>query len=254
MTGQVTQPYPRASRLGVLVARVSVYAVRSTLGNMVSRLRRVSFICLLAIACSAASARAEWTAAVYLGASHTVPATLTVDLTSPQVHEIHDDVHFESHSFESPQYFGYRGGWFPSADARVGIEGELTHLKVYAAEGALGPMVQRFSISHGLNLVLANVVWRTPLGKGVRLTARGGAGFAMPHGESQILGVYQEQYEISSVALQGAVGIEKRFRQHISAFGELKLTTASPKVHVSGGTIDGRYFSQHAAFGLGVWF
>lgn len=221
---------------------------------MASWVRRLGLLCLLAISCSAVPARAEWTAAAYLGASHTAPATLTVDLTSPQVHEVHDDVHFESRSFDSPQYFGYRGGWFPSADARIGIEGELTHLKVYAAEGALGPMVQRFSISHGLNLVLANVVWRTPLGKGVQLTARAGAGFAMPHGESQILGVYQEQYEISSAAFQGAVGIEKRFRQHISAFGELKLTTASPKVHVSGGTIDGRYFSQHAAFGLGVWF
>ena len=125
---------------------------------------------------------------------------------------------------------------------------------MYAAEGSLGPLVQRFSISHGLNLVVANVVWRTPLGKGVRLTARGGAGFAMPHGESQILGVYQEQYEISSAAFQGALGVEKRFPQHVSAFGELKLTTASPKVHVSGGTIQGRYFSQHFAAGLGVWW
>lgn len=215
-------------------------------------------MCLLAISGFALPARAEWTAAAYLGASHTVPATLTVDLTSPQVHETHDDVHFESRSFQSPQYFGYRGGWFPSADARVGIEGELTHLKVYAAEGALGPMVQRFSMSHGLNLVLVNVVWRTPLGRGVRLTARGGAGFAMPHVESQIFdgtgAVYQEQYEISSAAFQGALGAEKRFRQHISAFGELKLTTASPKVHVPGGTIEGRYFSQHFAAGLGVWF
>lgn len=221
---------------------------------MASGVWRASLISLAAVLCLALPARAEWTAAAYLGASHSVPATLTVDLTSPQVHETHDDVHFESRSFQSPQYFGYRGGWFPSADASIGIEGELTHLKVYAAEGALGPMVERFSISHGLNLVLANIVWRRPLGKGVRLTARGGAGFAMPHGESQILGVYQEQYEISSAAFQGAIGAEKRFRQHISAFGELKLTTASPKVHVSGGTIEGRYFSQHFAAGLGVWF
>lgn len=221
---------------------------------MTSRLRRGALLCLVAALGFPAAARAEWTAAAYLGASHTVPATLTIDLTSPQVHETHSDVRFTSRSFESPQYFGYRGGWFPSADARVGIEGEVTHLKVYAAEGALGPLVQRFSISHGLNLVLANVVWRRPLGKGVRLTARGGAGLAIPHGESLILGVYQEQYEISSAAFQGALGAEKRFRQHITAFGEFKLTTASPKVHVSGGTIEGRYVSQHFAAGLGVWW
>ena len=112
--------------------------------------------------------------------------------------------------------------------------------------------VERFSISHGLNLLVGNVVWRQPIARRVRIAIRGGAGIAIPHGESRVNGVGQEQYEISSVALSGAVGPEFTLARHVRAFAEYKLSSAAPHVSVAGGTISGRYTSQHVAAGMGV--
>ncbi len=201
-----------------------------------------------------ANARAEWIAAAYLGSSWTSPATLTLEQPSRGVRSSWSDVHFESRSFESPQYFGYRVAWFGFGRARLGVEGEVTHLKVYAAQGALAPEVQRFSISHGLNLVLANIVWRQnpTSSRRIGLTVRGGAGVAVPHGESQVFGVVQQQYQISSLALQGSAGPVVRLTRHLNAMLEYKLTTANPTVDVADGTMKGRYTSQHLAAGLEV--
>ena len=202
----------------------------------------------------ARDARAEWVFAAYLGGSWTAPATLTVDLPSHGSRATWPDVPFDSRSLESPPYYGYRIGWFPSRTTRFGAEGELIHLKVYARPGALGPAVQRFSISHGLNLVLANVIWRQPIGAARRigLSVRGGAGFAVPRAESDVFGMPQEQYEVSSLALQAAVGPQVRIATHLGVLAEYKLTTANPSVSVSGGTIKGRFTSQHLAAGLEV--
>src|SRR5262249_32704992 len=149
----------------------------------------------------------------------------------------------------SPPYYGYRVG---RARGRLGFEAELTHLKVYARQGSLGPYVERFSISHGLNLLVGSVVWRQPLATTVRLALRGGAGVAIPHGESQVRGVDQEQYEISGLACQAAAGPEFLLGPHARVFVEYKISTAAPRVSVDSGTISGRYTSQHVAAGMGV--
>jgi hypothetical protein len=204
-----------------------------------------------AVLAFASSARAEWSLQGYLGASHTSPATLTLDRPASGAPVTLPGVPLESRSFETPPYYGYRLGWTAS-DGRFGVEAELTHLKVFARAGSMGPLVERFSISHGLNLLLANVVWRQRITPRVRIVIRGGAGVAIPHGESRIGGVDQEQYEISSTALQGAAGPELVVARHVRAFVEYKLTTAAPAVSVAGGTISGRYTSQHLAAGMGV--
>ncbi len=201
---------------------------------------------------SATPAQADWVAAAFLGTAWTSPARLTVDLGS-RSQDTFDDVTFDSRSFDLPLYYGYRVAWFPR-DSGWGAEGELIHLKVYARPGTLGPTVRRFSISHGLNMLLANAVVRRPLDQGRRIyaTARLGAGVTVPHGESDIDGVTQEQYEWGSLVLQGAIGTEFRIARHARLLAEYKLTTAAPTVSVAGGTIQGRYLSQHLAAGLGV--
>ena len=79
-------------------------------------------------------------------------------------------------------YYGYRVLWTRLRQGRIGFEAELIHLKVYADTAApvsvrgrildapvdrtmrLGDVVERFSISHGLNLLFGNLVLRRPLG------------------------------------------------------------------------------------------
>jgi hypothetical protein len=203
----------------------------------------------LALAVLPAPARAEWYVQAYLGASHTFSATLTTDLGDARSRGTYTDVPLDGRSFESPPYYGYRAG---RSRGRLGFEAELTHLKVYAREGALGPYVERFSISHGLNLLVGNIVWRQRLAARVRLAVRGGAGVAIPHGESRVRGEDQAQYEISGLALQGAVGPEFLIGRHARAFVEYKFSSAASSVSVPGGTISGRYTSQHLAAGMGV--
>ena len=198
----------------------------------------------------ATPARAEWTIAAYLGASFTHPSALTwrQGAASTAI----PDVHFDGKPLASPPYYGYRAGWRPNA--RFGFEAELIHLKVYAHAADLPSSIERFSISHGLNLLLGNVTWRGSDWRRLHVEARAGAGVAIPHGESEIENVTQEQYVVSSLALQGAAAVSARLTRHLSGFGEYKLTSASPSVSVSGGQISGRFTSQHVAFGVSWTF
>jgi lipid A oxidase len=197
----------------------------------------------------AVPACAEWSAAGLLGASKTASAALTLHR-----HDLPDavwrDVNLSGRPFESPPYYGYRAGWRRHRRSPVGVEAELIHLKVYARDGAMAPPVEHFSISHGLNLLLGNVVFRVPLGKRLSLDTRAGAGVAIPHAESRVGGVTQQQYEVSSAAWQAAAGLRRSLREHAAVFTEYKLTTTSPEVHVADGTIAGRYTTQHAAAGV----
>jgi hypothetical protein len=218
-----------------------------------ARLRRVMVFFPIACLMSCLPARADWTLAAYLGTAWTRPATLTVDRGSPGTRTELTGVEFDSRSFESPPYYGYRVGWF-NGRSGLGAEGELIHLKVYARPETLGADVRRFSISHGLNLLLANAVLRRPLPSSHRASAtlRLGAGVTVPHAESDIAGVTEEHYEWGSLALQAAIGTELRVARRARVLAEYKLTTAAPAVGVAGGTIQGRYLSQHLAAGLGV--
>jgi hypothetical protein len=206
---------------------------------------------LVVVFALAAPAEAAWTAMAFLGASATVPARLRVAGASPAPHLETGPVHFKSRSFTPPPYYGYRIGW-TAARRGFGVEAELIHLKVYARAADLPAPLERFSISHGLNLLLGNVVWRQPRGGRVRVAARVGAGVAIPHGESRIGGVEREQYEISSLALQAAAGPEIVVAPHARVFAEYKVTTAAPAVRVAGGTITARYTTQHVAAGLAI--
>jgi hypothetical protein len=201
---------------------------------------------------SSTPAHADWAVAAYLGTAWTSRASLTLDRGAGGSSTF-TDVPFDSRSFESPLYYGYRFGWFTPTSG-LGVEGEVIHLKVYARPGTLGPSVGRFSISHGLNMLLANAVLRRPIdpSRRVYVTARLGAGVTVPHAESEIDGITQQQYEWGSLALQGAIGTELRVTGAVRLLAEYKLTTAAPTVSVAGGTIRGRYLSQHLAAGLGV--
>jgi hypothetical protein len=115
-------------------------------------------------------------------------------------------------------------------------------------------IVQRFSMSHGLNLVLANLVLRTTLRESapgpLRLSGRLGAGPTVPHVESTIDGVSDDRYELGSVALHAAIGAEIPLRRRIGVFAEYKATRTRQHVDVAGGNARGVFVSHHAIVGL----
>lgn len=190
-----------------------------------------------------------FTVAAFTGGARTLDAQLVIRQPALGTRLTFRDVHFDGRSSDPPLYYGLRGGYFFRHQPSVGVEAEFIHLKVYSdparrvrtagvlrgarfdAELPLGDIVQRYSISHGVNLLIFNIAARrffTAADETGRprfiLTARAGAGPTTPHTESTIEGVSQEQYEFGRVGFQAAGGAEVRLVGKLYALGEYKFT------------------------------
>jgi hypothetical protein len=224
---------------------------------------------------SAAPAHADWVLAAFVGGAATQAATLRVVQPARGTDFAARDVTFAGRSLETPVYYGYRVLWARARQGRIGFEAELIHLKVYAdtqvpvrVRGTIrdaavdrtmrfGDVVERFSISHGLNLLFGNVVLRQPLGgagalqdRRSVLAVRVGAGPTIPHAESTIDGRMQEQYEWGRVAGQVAAGLEYRVARHLAALVEYKVTATSQRVSVPDGWASAGFTSHHVVGGM----
>jgi len=223
-------------------------------------------------------ASAEWTAGVFAGASRTLDSSVAIAQPEDGTNVTISPVRYRSESFEPPIYYGYRAGFFPAA-GWFGLEGELIHMKVLAEtnrtasiEGDLGgqtvavtgPMsflVERFSISHGVNLILINAVARRRARVDAHagsprwmLTARFGAGASLPHPESTVGGESVEGYEWGAFSAQVAAAAEIRIAGPLYGSGEYKLTRTVQDVSIARGSARTPLVTHHVAFGLSVHF
>jgi hypothetical protein len=190
-----------------------------------------------------------------------------------------EDVSLQSRSFDPPLYYGFRGGYFIPRAPFVGLEAEFIHLKVFSdpqqrvrvaglrrgepvqREVALGDIVQQYSISHGVNLLLFNAALRhgvsrsadAPDGRLV-LTARVGVGPTLPHTESSVEGSRQEQYEVGRVGWQAAGAAEFKLLRRLYALGEYKFTRTRQRGKVFSGTAESLLRTHHGVFGLSYHF
>src|SRR5215213_1874574 len=119
-----------------------------------------------------------WVMAAYLGGARTATTNLTVSQPALATDLTFEHVRLRSKSFDPPLYYGFRGGYFPARIPWLGVEAEFIHLKVFSnpeqrvrvtgrrngapvnSELPLGDIVQQYSISHGVNLMLFNVAAR----------------------------------------------------------------------------------------------
>jgi hypothetical protein len=220
-----------------------------------------------------------WVVAAYIGGAHTSSSTLTVLQPSLGNNLAFENVRLASRSFDPPLYYGFRGGYFLPQTPYFGIEAEFIHLKVFSnpqqrvrvvgllrgatinGELPLGEIVQQYSVSHGVNLLLFNGALRYavrsdndgPLGRLV-LSARAGVGPTLPHTESTIEGQRQEQYEVGSVGWQAAGAAEVRLWKGLFAFGEYKFTRTRQNGKVFSGTAQSLLRSHHGVVGLSYHF
>jgi hypothetical protein len=152
------------------------------------------------------------------------------------------------------------------------LEAELIHLKVYAhidrpakAVGVLAgerldatipisSMVGGFSISHGVNLVLGNFVYRRRLPGRLVLASRFGLGGSVPHPESEIFGVVAEQYQGGRWGMQLAGGPEVQIWRGLHGLAEYKYTRTRQRVRIHEGNAETLLRSHHVLFGLAVRF
>ena len=218
------------------------------------------------------SARAEWSVAGFLGAAHTQESSIRLiqppDSTDVRV----SPVVYRAASFEAPIYYGYRIGYFPRS-RWIGVEAEFIHLKVIADTSrpalfsgtingatvseahAIAAVIERFSITHGVNLVLVNGVFRHQVGTADAqprwfLTGRVGMGASVPHVESTITGASLEHYEWGAFSVQGAGGVELRLARRVYLAGEYKLTRTVQDVSVVHGSVNTPLTTHHLVTGI----
>ena len=238
---------------------------------------KLYFSALLLIAVMAIPCRAEWQVAAYLGDAHTQNAGVHIRQQPLGTDLLFRDVSYRGESFESPQYYGLRGGNFFTE--HFGLETEFIHLKVFANLGRSVPtrgtvagvptsgsfpmstFVQRFSVSHGMNMLLVNFVARKQffpapqerLGR-LLINGRAGVGATIPRAETEIMGLRDEHYQWARVALQFAGGAEVRLWRKLYALGEYKYTHSDERFRVSGGDATTLQRSHHGVFGLAIHF
>jgi len=220
-----------------------------------------------------------FTLALYLGGAHTSPSELRITQPGLNNRLSFEQVRFEGRSFNGPLYYGARVGIFPRRKSAIGAEAEFTHIKVYADPGqrvrvtghnggnpidrliALGDLVEQYSISHGVNLLLFNIVGRRAISRaqssqGGRLILAGrfGLGPTIPHTESTIGGSHQEQYELGSLAWQVAGGVEIHLTRGLFLLAEYKFTRSKQKGRVNAGEAESLLRSHHGVIGLSYHF
>lgn len=231
----------------------------------------------LALAATARPARADWTVAAFLGAGATRPGSLRIEQPATGTALTLGPVEFRGESFTAPIYYGYRIGRRLPFARWVAAEAEFIHLKVFTDPDArvratgvergapvsrtqrLRDTVERFSISHGENFVLANLVARRPLGasaRGVRVgvALRAGVGLTVPHPESTVAGESVDQYELGSFAWQLAGGVEVRVTRGLHGLVEYKFTRVRESVTIARGVARTTLTTHHVAIGLGYSF
>jgi opacity protein-like surface antigen len=222
---------------------------------------------------SPSAARADWMLSGFLGGAKTQSSSIDLSLPAQGTQLQLGGVEYRGESFHSPQYYGVRltrtvGPW-------LGIEGEFIHAKVFAevdrdvhatgtrygapisADVRLSSVVQRLSMSHGLNFILVNVAARRGFGPANASGAhrivgvvRAGAGPTMPHAESHLDNETMEQYEGGGLGVQVGGGVELALGHGVGALGEYKFTEASPEIDVAGGTAKIPSRTHHFVFGV----
>ena len=246
----------------------------NTRGN-IGRLSFSSISIAVMLLAGATAASAQWYVAGYLGANHTMPATVSIDQPSLGTSLEFDDVTFVARPFTSPQYYGVRAGYLFGERRRWGVEVEWLHPKVYAeveqpvhvtgsvrglavdTTTRMDTFVQHYAMSHGMNFALVNLVIRRPLAANsgsalsrVALIGRAGAGPMLPHAETTVGGRSREQYERAGVGLQLAGGVDVRLAGWLSAIADYKFGHARPEIDIADGTGQMSANVHQVAFGL----
>jgi lipid A oxidase len=213
-------------------------------------MRRLPIVVLALAVLLPSPANADWLLSFYTGGSDT--ASNTVDITpaaGPTVSIANVD--YEGHSWEAPLYYGYRIGWIPDGH-HVGVEAEFTHAKAIAST-IPSTELTAFQLSHGLNFILGNVVYRTSPYCGGRcaFVARGGVGITYPHVEATFRGVTTYEYEYAGFGAQVGLGIEFKVVPHLFVVADGRLTHARVRTDLAdGGRLAGPFTTGHADFGI----
>ena len=247
-------------------------------------LRRSSFLSLALVLGSgvltlASLARAEVELSIFTGVALSQDSDLDLHQTGGTDLTFHD-VSFEGRDFETPPYYGARGLWFPSDDSHWGFGAEFFHMKMYAKMGdtvrvtgrrngtsvddneRISDTIESFSLSHGLNYALGDIVYRWMPGQRGQdflghLTPYAGFGFgvAIPHVESNVNGTFHEEYQVHGPGVQALTGVNVMLNEHWGLMFEYKFTYANlDSLDIPDGSIEVTPLTHHLVTGITFQF
>jgi hypothetical protein len=216
--------------------------------------------------------------AAYAGASYSTPGFLRFSHGATGTSIEFSEVEWEGRSLQRPIYWGGRIGYLPWNWGRfqLGPEIEFIHAKTYLKPDQqvrvtgrflgqevtgfvpVDSLVEDFNVSHGLNLVLANLMFQyglfpaagRPMGR-LRLGARVGGGVNISHFETQLRNfAYHEQYAYGGPVLQLAGGAHVPLWGPLGAMAEYKFTAVTPEGPINGGRVEARMNTHHLVGGV----
>ncbi len=230
---------------------------------------------LLACAGFVPSARAEFDLSIFTGVALSQDSDLDLHQSGGTDLTFHD-VSFEGRDFETPPFYGARLLWFPAQDAHWGFGAEFFHIKLYAQTGdtvhvtgqrngigvddneRIDDTIGQFSLSHGLNYALADVVYRwQPGNRGEDFLGHLqpyvglGLGAAIPHVESEVNGKFHEEYQFHGPGVQGLAGVNVNLTKHWGLLFEYKFTYANlDSLDIPSGSIEVTPLTHNIVAGL----
>jgi lipid A oxidase len=219
-------------------------------------------------------ARAEFVFSIFSGYSIVEDNDLT--LHQPGADLTFHDVSYKTQDFEGPFYYGARLSYFLPKHSNWGFGIEFFHSKMYLQSGdsvqvtghrgganvnqteKIDNTIRAFSISHGLNILAADAMYRWQFaerGHGVagrfQPYAGGGIGVAIPHVESVIGTVSFEEYQVDGPAFLGFVGVNFDLAKHWGLFVEYKMSYVDlGSLDVPGGSYEVSPLIHHFVAGI----
>ena len=214
----------------------------------VGRASLTGVACLVAAAALADEPR--FRVELALGGAQSFDSSLHVEQSGQPALDV--DADWDTRPFEAPLYYalrisrtGHRGGWAL----------HLAHHKLHLQNPP--PEIQRFSISHGYNLLTFE---RGFVVSGFELW--GGAGVVIAHPESTIRGQAQPEdeggigrgYHLTGPTVAVAAARPLWRSGHLALVPELRFTLARANVPVAGGEASAPNFAFHLTLGFELSF
>lgn len=224
-----------------------------------------------------AAAYGENILSVYTGTSLTRNSDLNISRPASGTNLNVRDVEWAADPFKAAPYYGLRFTHFLASRPNWGAAFDFTHYKMYARTGRtvrvdgnwngapangsarMDQYVQRFEISHGVNVLSANLIYRwLDIGTGNgRLQPYVGAGVAhyRPHSENTVGNLDHETgYQASGFGYQVLGGAQYRLTERTGAFVEAKFNSGTAKVDIAGGQAETPLRTFHAVAGISFSF
>ena len=235
---------------------------------MTSLLLRTSTLLAAAVVLFAKPARAELDLSIFTGVALTQDNDLTLHQHGGTDLTFHD-VSYEGRDFETPPYYGARLLWFPAENSHWGFGAEFFHMKLYADTGdivhvtgsrngagvndneRINDTIESFSISHGLNFPLADLVYRWLPSERWQPYVGIGVGAVIPHVESSVGGTFHEEYQFHGPGAEALAGVNFDLTRHWGVMFEYKFTYANlDSLDIPGGSIELTPLTHHLVAGI----